>query len=81
MKRTYHSKSWSQQAREMAQKQFEIYVFYTENSERWLFNVTPEQHAMSVFNYSYRHPLITTRAAGIFGRKVKEYKKKKGLAN
>ena len=98
MNRTYHPKSWSQQAREIASVQFASVIYYTYTyPEGWTpekarvdeFNyitgemevnyLTPEQMASRYFQTSYRHPLIRQRAAGIFGRKMREYKRKNNL--
>jgi hypothetical protein len=95
MNRTYHPKSWSQQARAIANIQFEEVIYYTYICpEKWTpemaevkgFNYTtgeieihylsPEQKASRYFQTSYRHPLILQRAAGIFGKKMREYKRK-----
>lgn len=38
-----------------------------------------EQECMDAFSNSYRCPLISMRAAGIYGRKMREYKRRKGI--
>lgn len=58
MNRSYHPSSWSQQAREMCGKQ----VMWVENGTKTV------QQAIEFFGKSYRHPLITGRAAKRFGR-------------
>lgn len=65
--RTYHPKSWSEQAREMADKQawqVNHYVDYT------------IADAVCFFSISYRHPLIRNRAAKRFGHLVRAGKVK-----
>lgn len=88
--RTYHPASWSQQAREFANK---IYIQVIEMYEKgktaeyydldgnYHGDVDPEEWGIHIFQFSYRHPLIRTRAAGIFGRKIRKYKIKKKVAN
>lgn len=78
MNRTYHPKSWTQQAREMADKIFRQVIYYTyAHPEEWHEEFTPEEWATEFFQNSYRHPLIRERAAGRYGRKIREYQKKK----
>lgn len=38
-----------------------------------------EKNIMEIINNSYRHKLIKGRAAARFGKKVKEYKRKRGI--
>lgn len=78
--RTYHPRSYSQQARRFAQRYIEVTIsnYETNGVEA---GQECERETVAYFSKSYRHPLITTRAAGIYGRKMREYKKKKGLAN
>ena len=71
--RSYHAKSYSQQARKMANDLFNIVT----NPYPWE-DIT-EQDAIDILINSYRHPLVRQRAAGIFGRKMREYKKRKNL--
>ena len=61
MKSKYRPKSWSQQAREMADKRIQ-YV----NS-----GIESINHAIYFFNTSYRHSRIRIRAAKRFGRAVR----------
>lgn len=91
--RTYHPASWSQQARELADIQFRQFVYYTENPEAWTDELskefdfatgsyvylTPKQSCIRFLQKSYRHKLIRERAAARFGRKVREYYKKRGI--
>lgn len=80
--RTYHPQSWSQQAREMADNMFNNVIYYTyTHPEKWpdVMKQTPEQAAIEFFQTSYRHPLIRERAAGRFGRLLREYKRKKNI--
>lgn len=80
MNKTYHPKSWSQQARIMADKIFNQVIYYTyKHPEEWTYEDTPEKWAIEVFQISYRHPLIRQRAAARYGRLLREYKKKKNI--
>ena len=81
MNRTYHPKSWSQQARDMADVIFEQVIYFNYiHPENWEHeDITPEQWATEFFQASYRHPLIRSRAAGRYGRMLREYKKKKNI--
>ena len=81
----YHPESWSAQAREMADIQFEYWKEAQEHPEMvrtYLDTETWEYVMMSTasvkyytyfFSNSYRHPLIRHRAAKRFGRLVKKY--------
>jgi hypothetical protein len=79
--------SYSIQARRLADRVYEQVVAGLENNE--LFKIdngheyidcTPEQWASYVFRNSYRHPIVRERAAKRYGKKLREYKKRK-LAN
>lgn len=60
--KTYRPKSWSQQAREMCQKQI------NQVNSGW----STIDHAVYFFHWSHRNKLITQRAAKMFGRAVKK---------
>ena len=92
--RTYHPASWSQQAREMANEQFNQVIYYTyTHPEKWdecmskefdvktgeYIYLTPEDVAKKFFNTSYKHKIIRERAAKRFGRLMREYKRKRGM--
>ena len=80
MNRTYHPKSWSQQARSMADVIFEQVIYFNYiHPENWEHEESPEKWATEFFQASYRHPLIRSRAAGRYGRMLREYKKKKNI--
>lgn len=55
--RTWHPKSYSQQARELADKFFE-----------W----EDKKDAFEILQHTYRAPIIAFRAAKRFGRKMRE---------
>jgi hypothetical protein len=59
--RIYHPESWSQQAREMCDRQVRSI------NSGW----STIKHAVFFFGHSYRNSLITTRAAKRFGRMVR----------
>ena len=59
--RTYHPKSWSQQARNMADDQ----IWNVEHGYE------TKEEAKKFFHTSYRHSLIRQRAAKRFGRKMR----------
>lgn len=59
--KTYHPKSWSQQAREMADKQV-----------RQTLEDGDPTYSLWFFSHSYRHPLIRRRAAKRFGREMRK---------
>ena len=61
MKSKYRPKSWSQQAREMADRRIQYVNTGTECIDQ----------AIYFFNISYRHPRIRLRAAKRFGRAVR----------
>lgn len=62
--RSYHPKSWSQQARRMCDEQIaQIKLGY----------ITVDE-ALDFFFNSYKHPLVRGRAAARFGRKLREGK-------
>lgn len=80
MNRIYHSKSWSQQARTIADSIFNQVIYYTyKHPEKWTDEDTPEKWAIEFFQTYYRHPLIRQRAAARYGRLLREYKKKKNI--
>ena len=74
--KSYHARSYSEQARKMGN-----YMFYqflalidlgTEINDA-------EKYIMETINESYRHKLVKGRAAARFGKKVREYKRKRGI--
>lgn len=87
--RTYHPKSWSQQARIMADNQFEDWrdaidgtterLYPDPENEKWINDDKSEKNHVTYFHHSFRHPLIRRRAAKRFGRLVRKYRKQKGL--
>ena len=62
--RTYHPKSWSQQAREMCDRQV------AQINAGW----STIENATKFFSNSYRHHLIRERAAKRFGRLCRQGK-------
>ena len=76
--RSYKTRSYSQIARYKAKRYIE---FTIDQYERYGTEVGKqvEQECMNAFSNSYRNPLIAGRAAGIYGRKIREYKKRKGI--
>ena len=86
--KNYRPGSWSEIARKFANRIYIQVVDMYENGETAEYydfegnlyeNVDPEKWGRHVFETSYRHPRVRLRAAGIFGRKIKEYKKRKNL--
>ena len=82
MKRTYHPKSWSAQARKRAYGLFDYVMNMTYNNKELGFydnmgeyheNVTPEQYVAHALSNSYRAEIIRYRAAKRFGRMWREY--------
>lgn len=74
----YKAHSYSQIARRKAK----FYIKFTISQyEQYGIEVGKqvEQECMDAFSNSYRHPLISLRAAGIYGRKMREYKRRKGI--
>jgi len=79
--KTYHPKSWSQQAREKGNSVYRAWIAKNEPLE--VFNMETgeyetiygEQAAMWQLNNSYRHPLIVNRAAKRVGRLARKHKK------
>ena len=76
--RSYRTRSYSQIARYKAKRYIE---FTISKYEQYGVEVGKqvEQECMDAFSNSYRCPLITLRAAGIYGRKMREYKRRKGI--
>lgn len=84
MKVCYRPKSWSQQARQMADRQFGYFINANEcgDPESWLLQLDPEtgwtcadeDSYIHFFSISYRHPLIRRRAAKRFGKLVRKYR-------
>ena len=76
--RNYRARSYSEVARYKAKRYIE---FTIEQYEQYGVEVGKqvEQECIDAFNNSYRCPLIITRAAGIYGRKIREYKRRKGI--
>jgi len=76
--RSYRTHSYSEWARDKAKLYFE---FTVDQYEQYGAEVGKqvERKCVEAFAKSYRHPLITTRAAGIYGRKMREYKRRKGI--
>ena len=85
------SPSISKQARYIADKKFGWFMYYKENPEEWteaydynrktgeILYLTVEQYYLkSIQKYCCNH-LIKERAAARFGRKVREYYKKRGI--
>lgn len=76
--RSYRTRSYSQIARHKAK----FHIKYTiDQYEQYGIEAgkQAEQECMDAFSNSYRHPLIAYRAAGIYGRKIREYKRRKGI--
>lgn len=77
MNRTYHPRSWSEQARSKADGLFGYLISVMHNNKEFSFydemgeyheNVTPEQYAVHALSISYRPEIIRYRAAKRFGR-------------
>lgn len=77
MNRTYHPRSWSEQARGRANCLFRFVTHMMDKNKELSFydemgeyheNVTPEQYAVHVLSISYRPEIIRYRAAKRFGR-------------
>jgi len=62
--RTFRPKSWSEQAREMCDEQ----IMWIHTGWQTI------EDAKKFFSNSYRHPLITNRAAKRFGRLLRKGK-------
>ena len=62
--RAYYSKSWSEQAREMCEKQIQLIKAG---------KITTSE-AVKFFTESYRAPIIRYRAVKRFGRKIRQNK-------
>lgn len=82
--RTYHPRSWSEQARRKAYGLFDYVMNMTYNNKELSFydnmgeyheNVTPEQYVAHVLSHSYRAEIIRYRAAKRFGRMWRRYQK------
>ena len=74
--KSYHAKSYSVQARKMGDYMFYQFLALI-NLETEINDA--EKNIMEIINNSYRHKLIKGRAAARFGKKVKEYKRKRGI--
>lgn len=74
--RSYHAKSYSVQARRMGNYMFYQFLALIELGTE--IN-DAEKSIMDIVNDSYRHKLIKERAAARFGKKVKEYRRKRGI--
>ena len=77
MNRTYHPRSWSEQARRRAYGLFDYVMNITYNNKELGFydnmgeyheNVTPEQYVAHALSISHRPEIIRYRAAKRFGR-------------
>lgn len=79
--RTYHPKSWSEEAREFADRMYKQYIealnepeelypiyFHPAIGTYELVSSHDRQLYFGVIQYSYRHPKIVQRAAKRFGR-------------
>lgn len=74
--RNYHAKSYSEQARKMGNYMFYQFLALIELGT----GVNDaENYLMKAINNSYRHKLVKERAAARFGKKVREYKRKRGI--
>lgn len=74
--RSYHAKSYSVQARRMGNSIFDEFLALIESGAKI---DEAEKYLMKVINNSYRHKLVKGRAAARFGKKVREYKRKRGI--
>lgn len=74
--RSYHVRSYSEQARKMGDYMF--YQFFALIELNTKIN-DAEKYIMETINESYRHKLVKERAAARFGKKVREYKRKRGI--
>ena len=74
--RSYHARSYSEQARKMGEYMF--YQFLALIKLDTKIN-DAEKYIMETINESYRHKLVKERAAARFGKKVREYKRKRGI--
>ena len=77
MKRTYHSRPWSEQARRRANGLFRFVMHMMNNNKGLSFhddmgeyheNVTPGQYVAHVLNSTHRPKVVRYRAAKRFGR-------------
>lgn len=83
--KSFHPASWSQQARKLADNQFDWFRRANEcgDPDSWLIQKDPntglsladEESYVIFFSTSYRHPRIRHRAAKRFGRLVRKYKR------
>ena len=74
--RSYHARSYSEQARKMGDYMFYQFLALIELDTK--IN-DAEKYIMEIINESYRHKLVKERAAARFGKKVREYKRKRGI--
>ena len=74
--RSYHAKSYSEQARRKGNSIFDEFLALIESGAK--INEA-ETYLIKVIHDSYRHTLVKERAAVRFGKKVREYKRKKGI--
>jgi hypothetical protein len=72
--RSYHARSYSEQARKMSDHMF--YKFFLPLLVLGAEINDAENYVIKAINESYRHKLVKERAAARFGKKVREYKKK-----
>lgn len=77
MKRTYHPRSWSEQARGRANGLFRFVMHMMNNNKEFSFhddmgeyheNVTPGQYVAHALNSTHRPKVVRYRAAKRFGR-------------
>lgn len=74
--RSYHARSYSEQARAMGNHMFHQFLAQIELGTEIK---DAEKYIMDIINDSYRHKLVKQRAAARFGKKVREYKRKRGI--
>ena len=74
--RSYHARSYSEQARKMGNSIFNEFLALIESGAKI---DEAKKYLMKVINDSYRHKLVKERAAARFGKKVREYKRKRGI--
>ena len=74
--RNYHAKSYSEQARRKGDSIFDEFLALIESGAKVN---EAEKYLIKVIHDSYRHKLVKGRAAARFGKKVREYKRKRGI--
>lgn len=78
MNRTYHPRSWSQQAREKANALYrwikieKPILSYRDEEGEFHYNVSSDEYAAYEFYMSYRCDMIRYRAAKRFGRLMRK---------